>query len=143
MTANADVDDFELIRSTSQLADPPPLRKEPVTLSEWKTKSGKAARFLAWELTAADHAEFIESGRVYNAGVFQRYDSKEEDVRFLAHTLRDQHGNRLWNKVEDAKAQLGHLGRGDIQLLIGASNRVNSPREAAKEGNSEGTKSDS
>lgn len=130
--------DFELVTSARQLGPPPALRKEPVTVADWKTTSGKAARFLVWELTAADYSDFVESGRSYNPdGSLKRYDNSTEDVRFLAATLRDQHGNRLWSKTEDAKAQLGKLGKGSINLLMAAANRMNSPKEAAKAGNSE------
>lgn len=142
---DADVEDFdfELVTNVRQLAAPPPLRKEAVTLTDWKTTSGKAARFLAWELTAADYAEFVEAGWVYKDGARKRYKNEDEDVRFLAYALRDQHGSRLWNKVEDANAQLGRLGKGSINLLLAAVNRMNAPKEAAKAGNSEEIQSDS
>lgn len=143
----ADVDDddldFELVTSARQLAPPPPLRREKVVLTEWKTTSGKAAGFLAWELTGADWAEFMESGRIYRNGTFQRYDNKDEDIRFLAYTLRDGQGNRLWHTVDAAKGQLGHLGKASLNLLLNAANKVNAPKEAAEEGNSEKTPSDS
>jgi hypothetical protein len=129
--------DFELVTSARQLAAPPPLRKEKVTLEEWKTTSGKPARFLLWELTAAQWAEFMESGRVYKDGVFKRYDTKDEDLRFLAYTVRDQNGNRIWNTVDAAKGQLGHLGKASLNVLLNAANTVNSAKEAAEEGNSE------
>jgi hypothetical protein len=135
--------DFELVTSARQLAPPPPLRKEKVTLTEWKTTSGKPARFLLWELTAAQFAEFMESGRIYKDGVFKRYDTKDEDLRFLAFTIRDHNGNRLWNTVDAAKGQLGHLGKASLNLLLNAANAANSPKEAAEEGNSEETPSDS
>lgn len=136
--------DFELVTSARQLAPPPPLRKEKVTLAEWKTTSGKAARFLAWELTAADWADFMDSGRIYDKdGLLKRYDSKDEDVRFLAFTLRDQHGNRLWNKIEDAKAQLGQVGKASLNLLLNAANTVNSAKPGSAEGNSGETPTDS
>jgi hypothetical protein len=118
------------------LASPPPLKKEPVTLAEWKTTSGKAARFLVWELTAADYAEFLESGRVYKDGVLKRYETKTEDVRFLAFTVRDQHGNRLWNTMDAAVGQLGSLGKATLNLLLNAANAVNSAPAASAEGNS-------
>lgn len=136
--------DYELITNARQLAPPPPLRKELVTVADWKTTSGKAARFLVWELTGADHAEFVESGRSYNSdGSFKRYDSATEEVRFLAAVLRDQHGNPLWPKTEDARAQLGKLGKSTINLLMAAANRMNSAKEAAKAGNSGEIQSDS
>lgn len=135
--------DFELITNIGMLAPPPPLRNETVTVPEWKTTSGKAARFLAWELTANDFADYVESGRVYKNNVLQRYNQRDEDVRFLSYTLRDQHGHRLWNKVEEAKVQLGRLGRSSLSELVAAANRVNSAKESATEGNSEEIQSDS
>jgi hypothetical protein len=135
--------EFELVTSARMLAPPPPLRKEPVTLEEWKTVSGKAARFLVWELTAAEFSACIESGWTYKDGARKKYDEEAADIRFLAYVIRDQHGHRLWPKIEDAKAQLGLLGRATIQTLVAAGNRMNSAREVAKAGNSEETQSDS
>jgi hypothetical protein len=141
MSEHADEDDFELITSSHMLASAPPLRKEGVTLKEWPTTSGKAARFLQWELTAAEYAEFLESGRVYRDGVLKRYDTKDEDFRFLSYTTRDQHNNRIWQSLEAAKLQLGAIGKSSVNALMAAANRVNGARGA--EGNSETTPSDS
>lgn len=134
--------EFELITSARQLAAPPALRKEEVKVADWPTTSGKGARFLIWELTAADWSDFMESGRVYSKdGNFLRYDSKEEDMRFLAYTIRDQHGNRIWPTIPAASGILGNVGKAVVNVLLQASNRVNSARSA--EGNSVGTQSDS
>lgn len=135
--------EFELVTNARQLAPPPALRTETVSLPEWKTTSGKAARFMLWELTAADYAEFFESGRVYGKdGTMLRYNAQNEDVRFLAYTVRDQHGNRLWPKVEAAQAQLGGLGKASLNILMNAANRMNAPKDSSAEGNSEETQSD-
>jgi hypothetical protein len=142
--SDADDDlDFELVTSAKQLAAAPPLRHEKVTVADWKTTSGKAARFLVWELTAAVYAEFLESGRIYKDGALKRYDVKDEDVRLLAFTVCDQHGNRLWSTVEAAKTQLGGLGKASLNLLLNAANEVNSAKPTDTEGNSGGTPSDS
>lgn len=134
-------DEFELITNFKQLAAPPELRKEAVTVSEWKTKSGKAARFLLWELTASDYADFLESGWSYNKdGSRKRYDNKTEDFRFLGWVIRDAHGNRIFNTVEAASAQLGGLGKATLNLLMGTANKVNMARDT--EGNSDETLSD-
>ena len=135
--------DFELITSARQLAPAPALRQEAVTLEDWPTTSGKKPRLLEWELSAGEHADFVESGRVYKGGVFQRYENRGEDIRFLAYTTRDQHGNRIWPTIEAAKATLEPLGRGTLLLLINAANRVNNEKPASAEGNSEETQSDS
>jgi|SRR5882757_1194910 len=142
--SDADDDlDFELVTSSKQLAAPPPLRHEKVTVADWKTQSGKAARFLVWELTAAAYADFLESGRIYKDGALKRYDVKDEDVRLLAFTVCDQHGNRLWGTVESAQAQLGGLGKASLNLLLNAANAVNSAKSVDTEGNSDRTPSDS
>ena len=135
--------EYELVTSSRQLAAPPPLRKKEVVVPDWKTQSGKAAKFLVWELIAADHADFIDSGRTYKNGAVERYDVKDEGFRFLAATVRDQHGNRLWSTNVAAQEQLGKLGRSSLQLLLDAANEVNSERPESAEGNSEGTRSDS
>lgn len=135
--------EFELIMSARQLAPPPPLRNQLVEVPEWPTTSGKAAKFLVWELTASDYADFFESGWTYKDGARQRYDNAGEDARFLAHVLRDKNGNRLWHKTEDAKAILDRLGKGITNRLLAAAMELNSGKEAGREGNSGKTESDS
>lgn len=136
--------DFELVTSSRQLAPAPDLRKEIVTVTEWLTTSGKPARFMVWELTGSEWADFMESGRVYSKdGSYKRYDTKDEDMRFLAHTIRDQHRNQIWPTMDAAKGQLGHLGRTSLLLLLNAANTANSPKAASAEGNSEETPTDS
>lgn len=135
--------DFELVTNTRMLAEAPPLRKEAVTVPEWKTSSGKAARFLVWELTANEFSEYQDAGWVYKNGVRSRFDDKGTDVRFLAFTIRDQHGNRLWSDAKEAKSQLGKLGKSSLGALVAAANLVNSPKDEATEGNSGEIQSDS
>lgn len=136
--------DFELVTSSRQLAPAPDLRKEIVTVTEWLTTSGKPARFMVWELTGSEWADFMESGRVYTKdGAYKRYDTKDEDMRFLAHTIRDQHRNPIWPTMDAAKSQLGHLGRTSLLQLLNAANAANSPKAASAEGNSEETPTDS
>src|SRR5882757_1527857 len=72
--------DFEIVTSSRMLAPPPALRKEAVTITDWLTVNDKPARFLVWELTAADYADFLETGRIYKDSAFQRYDQKYEDI---------------------------------------------------------------
>lgn len=136
-------DEFELITNFKQLASAPELRKEPVTVSEWKTQSGKSARFLLWELTASDYAEFLESGWAYNKdGSRKKYDSKTEDFRFLGWVIRDTHGNRIFTTNDSASATLGALGKATMNLLMNAANKVNMPKVGDSVGNSEETPSD-
>lgn len=136
--------EYELVTSSRMLGTPPALRKEEVKLPEWPTVSGKGARFLLWEMTASDWADFMESGRQYSKdGTLLRYDTREEDIRFLAWTIRDQHGNRIWPKVSDAAAQLGQVGKATVNILLNAANKVNSANPRSAEGNSETTLSDS
>lgn len=132
--------DFELVTSSRMLAPAPALRKEAVTIKDWPTISGKAARFLLWELTAADYADFLESGRVYKDGVLRRYDTKDEDFRFLSWTTRDANNNRIWPSLEAAKLQLGAIGKSSMNLLMSAANRINSAPDS--EGKSGTTLSD-
>jgi hypothetical protein len=132
-----DEEEFELVTNARQLAPPPSLRTEKVTLKDWPTVSGKPARFILWEMTAADYEDFFDAGRIYKDGAFIRYSSKFEDIRFLAWTTRDQYGNRLWPTVDAAKAQLGGVGRASLNLLLNAANRVNSAKVSSSGGNSD------
>lgn len=132
-----DEGEFELVTSSRQLAPPPSLRTEKVTLKDWPTVSGKPARFILWEMTASDYEDFFDAGRIYKDGSFVRYNSKFEDIRFLAWTVRDQYGNRLWPTVEAAKEQLGGVGRASLNLLLNAANRVNSAKVSSSKGNSD------
>lgn len=131
----ADEPDFELVVSSRQLAAPPPLRNEMVTLDEWKTASGRSARFMLWELTALSYSDFYEEGRIYEDKQIVGYDAKGEDIRFLAHCIRDQHNNRVWENVADARAALGGLGKASLNVLLNAANRCNAPKESSAEGN--------
>lgn len=135
--------EFELVTSARMLAGAPPLRKEAVTVPEWMTTSGKVARLMVWELTALDYGDFIEEGRTYKDGTIVAYDTRREDLRFLAWCVRDQHGNRLWPKSEDAFPVLGQLGRTTLNVLMQAANQVNRSKAASNGGNSEETQTDS
>lgn len=132
-------DDFELIQSPRQLDKAPDLNKEKVFLREWPTTSGKGALFLAWELSGSSYAEFLDSGWVYRDGVRHHYDPMDEDIRWLAHTLRDAGGNRLWHTTEGARDELGRVGRATQLKLINAANRMNNGNVVRAEGNSEKT----
>lgn len=135
-------DDFELISSPRQLAKAPDLHKEKVflTTDEWPTTNGKGSIFLAWELSGSGYSEFLDSGWVYKEGIRHHYDPIDEDIRWLAHTLRDAGGNRLWQTTEAAKNELGQVGRATQLKLIAAVNRMNSGNSTARaEGNSEKT----
>lgn len=137
-------DDFELISNFKQLGDPPVLRKEGVTITDWKSKSsGKPVRFLLWELTSAEYAEFLESGWTYNKdGSRKRYDNRTEDMRFLGYTIRDQHGNRIFTTADSANAVLGGLGKSTLNTLMAVANKVNMAKDADSEGNFDETPSD-
>lgn len=136
--------EFELVTSARMLAAAPPLRREAVTVPEWMTTSGKVARLMVFELTALDYGDFIEEGRTYNKdGAVIAYDSRREDLRFLAWCVRDQHNNRLWPKSEDAFPVLGQLGRTTLNVLMSAANRCNRAKVASSEGNSSDVQSDS
>lgn len=140
--SNAEDLDFEIILSARQLGAPPERRHVPVTLRDWPTVSGKAARFLVWELTASAFADFQETGRTYKDGSY-RYELKDEDFRLLAYTVCDPQGNRLWNTTGEAISQLGRIGRASLSQLLNAANEVNSVKSADAEGNSGATPSDS
>lgn len=135
--------DFELITNFKQLAPPPPLRKEKVVLADVKTVRGKPAGFFCWELSALDYSEFQETTRVYVNGSLDSISLKNEDMKYLAYTVRDANNNRIWNTVEEAIAQLGQFGRSVTNQLVAASNRVNSSNYTSAEGNSEKTQTDS
>lgn len=143
-TTDDDELDFELVTSARMLGQAPPLRKEAVTVPEWKTTNDKVVRLMVWELTALDYSDFIEEGRTYGKdGALVAYDSRTEDVRFLAWCVRDQNNNRLWPKSAEAIPVLGSLGRTTLNVLMAAANRANKSREASTGGNSSETQSDS
>lgn len=130
--------DYELVTNARMLGQAPSLRKEAVTVPEWMTTNGKTVRLMVWELTALDYADFIEEGREYKDGAMVSYDSRGEDVRFLAWCVRDQNNNRLWPKSPEAFPVLGSLGRTTLNVLMAAANRANKSREASTGGNSSG-----
>jgi hypothetical protein len=144
----SDVDEdleFELITSARQLGTPPALRTTQVTLKEWKTaNSKKAARFTVTELTASDYDALVRAAWTYNPdGSRKRYVAEDSDIRLVAWTVVDPHGNRLWPTVDAAKAQLRPLGKASLDVLLNAANEVNSVKAEDVEGNSDGTTNDS
>ena len=137
-----DDEDFPLIQSAHQLGKPPELRKEEVKFPDWeRADGGRGVKFLEWELTGGEWAEMVDSGWTYKDGRRDEYNSKDEDVRFLAHTTRDQRRTRIWLTVEDAKAALRDLGKADMKRLADAANKANSVKPGSAEKNSETTPS--
>jgi hypothetical protein len=143
----SDVDEdleFELITSPRQLGPPPALRKKVVTLKDWPTTSGKPARVTLSELTASDYDALIRAGWLFNPdGSRKRYLAEDQDIRLVAWSAVDPHGNRLWPTVEAAQVQLRPLGRSTLDLLLNAANEVNTVKAEDAEGNSGGTTNDS
>jgi hypothetical protein len=143
----SDVDEdleFELITSARQLGPPPALRKKAVTVKDWPTTSGKPARFMVSEVTASDYDALVRAAWTYNPdGSRKRYLAEDSDIRLVAWTVVDPHGNRLWSTVEAAKAQLRPLGKATLDILLNAANEVNSVKVEDAEGNFEGTTKDS
>jgi len=91
-----------------------------------------------------EYGEFQDSSRVYKDGEHVGNSAKNEDLRFLAFTLRDGNGNRLWSNLEDAKSQLGKYGKSVTSKLMVASNKANfgDRDEPSAEKNSEATPAD-
>jgi len=124
--------DFEIVTNFKQLAPARKLRRKEVILREVKTSSGKASKWFCYELTALAFAEWREAPEQDNA-----------DLRFLAATLGDQNGNRLFPTFEAIKAALGQFGRSSLNPLVAASNEMNFTDPSDAEKNSETTPSDS
>ena len=138
--------DFEIVTTASQLGPPPALRRERVVLVDWKTVSGRAAAFYVYEMSALQYGEYQECLRIYKDGELSSIDLRNDELKFLAFTIRDPNGNRLWPTTSAAVAQLGSYGKADINLLLAASNRMNAnTRKAVEraEGNSEGARNGS
>lgn len=127
-----------LISSPKQLRRKPKLRDEYVDFSDWETIDDGCARFRVCELSAGEHAECVDAGYTYKDGARVSFNDKDSDFRWLSFVLRDEHDNRIWPSVADAKAFFQDAPRGDILALVQAGNRVN----AAKRGNSETTQSE-
>jgi len=125
-----------LISSVRQLKRPPKLRHIEVDLPHWETEEGFGVQFLAWELSALEHSELIESGWVYKGGLRHKYNDVDANFRFLAYVLRDEYGNRLWHEWADAKAFFRDAGQQDVAMLVRAGNEMNQPKEASTQGNS-------
>ena len=88
-------------------ASPPKLRREKIVLPEWLNPRGKANAFLLWELSTGEHGEFDASDKVFDEhGQVVRLIPIGWDVRFLAYTVRDGSGNRIWPTIEQAQPKL-------------------------------------
>lgn len=140
--------EYAVLSSASQLDEPEPLNKELVAVPGWKDKrSGKPIHVWVWELTAAEHGEYSVSDRVFDEhGQVVRFKRGGHDLRFLSYCIRDAAGNRIWNTLEKAEAELGRRGKSAINKLTAVANKLNyegadseDEAVASAEGNSEET----
>ena len=145
MSDNNEELEFELITSARQLGTPPALRTKEVIIRDWKTAtSKKASKFIVSEVTASDYDALVRAAWTFNPdGSRKHYQAEDSDIRLVAWTVVDPHGNRLWSTIEAAKAQLRPLGKATLDILLNAANEVNSVKVEDVEGNSEGTTKDS
>lgn len=133
---------YVLVTRAGNVPRPRKLRYEDVDLIELEYDDGSHPRFRVYELTVADWDAHIESGRVYDDnGNLTKIKRGGEAARLLSWTVRDTHGNRLWEDPEDAEKFFGEYAKGDIDPLVTASYRVNGPRSADAEKNSGKTQS--
>lgn len=123
--------DYEIVTNVRQLAPARPLRKQLVILKGVQTAKGKTAAMFACQLSTLDFLDWRDS------------DEPDRELRFLALTLTDGKGNRLFDDVASVKRYFGEHGWASVSPLTIASNEVNwaDPEDAEK--NSGPAKSDS
>jgi hypothetical protein len=119
-------DDCEIVSSISELAAPPPPRRERVNLPELKKKNGKGSAFWEYELLTGEHGDFDISDKVFDEfGQVVRIKRGGRDVRFLALTTRDGDGNRVFQTFEQAETTLNTWGKSITNKLLQAANKAN------------------
>lgn len=142
--------EYAVLTNAGQLAEPEPLNKELVVVPGWKNRKGNQVAVWVWELSAAEHGEYAVSDRVFDEnGQVVRFKRTGHDLRFLSYCIRDANGNRIWNTLEKAEAELGRRGKSAINKLTAVANKLNyegadseDKAVASAEGNSEETSTD-
>lgn len=151
-TAASEVD-YEIVSNAGQTGAPPKLRNELIVFPEWLNPRKKANAFLLWELSTDEHSEFERSDKVYDEfGQVVKIKDISYAVRWLAYTVRDGDGNRVYPTLDAAQAALGGVPKSITNRMIALANEQNygdpnikSKDEASEdaEGKSEETSTDS
>lgn len=124
-------DTVTFITNASQLAPPPPLKREPVgNVPGLTAMDGTPARLFAQELNAYDFGEYQASLRDDNGDLTNKTYS-HNNLKFLSYTIVDARGNRLWHTEKAAIEQLGRYGQSIISKLFEAAVKVNAADEGA------------
>lgn len=144
--AEAEVE-YEIASSPSDLGPAPELGKKLIVLPEWRKPNGKANAFVAHELSTGEHDEFDRSDKVYDKfGQVTRLKVGSKQYEWLARTMRDGDGQRIWHSAESCEETLKPVGKLITNKMVAAANQINygddasTPDEAAEdaEGKSDG-----
>lgn len=143
-------DNVTVITNPSQLAPPPPARRVKVDVPELRAVDGSPARLFAQALTAYEFGEYEASLRD-DDGYQTNKTNSHHQMKFLAWTIRDTAGNRLWQTEKAAIDQLGAYGNAVVSKLFvkavevnaaaseGATDRAEGNSDATPNGSTSGT----
>lgn len=129
-------DDFEFLTSMNQLMAPDP-KFDVVVIPELRFKCR------VYELTAFDGHELAESNKIYRNGEVIDTDYSYPNLKFLAFSMRDLNGNRIFPSVDAAISKLRDFPLSVIEKLVIASNKVGDADPVSAEKNSDETPIDS
>lgn len=129
-------DDFEFLTNINQLLAPEP-RWDVVVIPEIKFKCR------VYELTAFEGHELAEANKIYRNGEVIDTDYSFPNLKFLAFSMRDLNGQRIFPTVDAAIAKLRDFPLAIIEKLVIASNKVSEADPVSAEKNSDETPTDS
>lgn len=135
--AVTDEDDFEFLTNINQLPMAPEPRFDVVVVPEIRLK------VRVYELTAFDGHELAEASKIYRNGEVVDTDYSYPNLKFLAFSMRDLNGNRIFPTVDVAIVKLRDFPLAVIEKLVIASNKVGDADPVSAEKNSDETQTDS
>lgn len=130
-------DDFEFLTNINQLPMAPEPKFDVVVIPELRLKCR------VYELSAFDGHELAEANKIYRNGEVVDTDYSFPNLKFLAFTMRDLNGQRIFPTVDAAIAKLRDFPLSVIEKLVIASNKVGDADPVSAEKNSEETPTDS
>ncbi len=129
-----DPNDFEDIKTPSDLGDAPDLEIVPVIIRRWiGRKFGRPARFWVAEMNGLDHDAYQQQ-MLKVEGTDIELQLKANTLRLLASTIVNPDTKKpVWESVSDAIETLGQFGQQGLDELATVARRLNGMDKASRE----------
>ena len=124
---------YRIVSTAGQFSTKPRLRRELAVFEDWElpdSDEGDCPAVWAYELLGEDYCAWQASGWSVQNGA-RVFDMKYDELRYLAHGLRNNDGQRLWPSWEDGVRELKTWPRTALVIALRALNKANEPRVRA------------